>query len=67
MTDFRKCPGCGFNEKRGFFTGNHFDVYQCQKCKKRFCYQCDGSNNGSECPRCNSTDYETIGQVYLRD
>lgn len=55
MDYVRKCPGCGEHAPNEFILGSgYFEINKCDDCGKRYCYQCPGSDNGSECPRCGS-------------
>ncbi len=60
------CPSCGFNKKSSALSGAYFNVYRCNKCGARFCYECRGSNGGRKCPKCASTSKQTTAKVYLR-
>jgi DNA-directed RNA polymerase subunit RPC12/RpoP len=59
------CPGCGFNKKAGIST-SHFLVYKCSKCGHWYCYECESSNGGRQCPECKSTGHSSSEKVYLR-
>lgn len=59
------CPSCDYNSKAGLTT-SHFFVYTCSKCRHRYCWKCDGSNGGRQCPKCKSTGQSTSEKVYLR-
>jgi hypothetical protein len=61
-----RCPTCGYNKKAGLLTGSHFPVHKCSKCSHLYCYQCNGSNGGRKCPRCEAKTRSTYGTVYLK-
>lgn len=61
-----ECPCCHARPGSGFFDGSWFDLYACRECGKRYCYQCDGSRGGRECPRCGSEAYDKVAVVSRR-
>lgn len=72
MESYTSCPNCGA-EADGSGGSSWFDVYECGECGGVYCYVC-GGNDGTECPHtdddgetCGSSDYTTIGQVYLEE
>ncbi|RKZ90999.1 MAG: hypothetical protein DRR19_08460 [Candidatus Parabeggiatoa sp. nov. 1] len=61
MSDFSSCPSCGHTPYQGLM-GGWFKVYKCNACGGLFCHECKGSNNGSKCPKCGSTNKSTAGK-----
>ena len=65
MSQFPCCPNCNFNKKASLSTGAYFNINKCDKCQQKFCYECQGSNGGRECPKCGAGNYSLIGKVNL--
>jgi len=59
---FHDCPRCGSDADSIGWGGSYFEVFQCDDCSKRFCYKCDDTNGGRECP-CGSTNFRAVGRV----
>lgn len=59
---FQSCPRCGSDESDIGNWGSYFEIFQCNDCRKRFCYKCTDTNGGRECP-CGSTDFSVVGRV----
>lgn len=66
MAKFDRCPSCGFNKQASLTTGAYFNVYECTGCGKKYCYECNNSNNGKKCPKCGSSSSKKAGEVYLK-
>jgi len=58
-----RCPSCGYKGTSGF-SSNHFFVYTCSGCGKKYCFKCGGSNDGRKCPDCASTSRSNQEKVY---
>ena len=60
MSQFTKCPNCRSKAN----TGKFFPIFECKKCRKLYCYICDGSAEGKKCPSCGTREYVTAGNCY---
>lgn len=58
MANLKHCPGCGRAAKDAW-TSNHFHVYACLDCGRRYCWK-----EGSACPRCGSRKNRVSDTVY---
>ena len=66
MDKLSQCPNseCGNRPGHGFFDGCYFDVYACDDCNKRYCYECPCSERGTACPKCGCRNAHVIAQVW---
>lgn len=65
MSDYSSCPHCGY-VPRASLTVAFMKIYCCGACHTKYCYKCNGSNGGTQCPKCRSDRYQTIGKCYAK-
>lgn len=51
---YYECPRCGHKIKGGLLGGSWTHIEKCRECNTKFCYECPGSAQGKECPKCGS-------------
>ena len=63
MTNFNQCPNCNNPPPSGsLWDGNHFKIYECDKCGTCYCYQC----GYDRCPNCGSKEYSEAGNCWAK-
>lgn len=56
---FSECPNCLKGVPR---YGCFKKILRCAHCLLHFCYQCDDSRSGRQCPKCGSEDFREVGE-----
>lgn len=62
-TIYDRCPSCGANDENIAAFATCFEIFECDKRDRRFCFKCPGSNGGRDCPDCDTDDPSVVGPV----